>query len=72
MARTYNRKKTVPTAGGRTFRARIVRRETVNVELLADAFVGLALARIEKEAEQQHKRANPKQRKEDCLDERSA
>jgi hypothetical protein len=29
----------------------------VDVDLLTDAFVGLALARIEKEAEQQHKRS---------------
>lgn len=57
MARTYNRKTPAPADGGRAYSARIVRRETVDIALLTDAFVGLALARIEKEAEQDHKRS---------------
>ncbi len=70
MARTYNRKNHVPPTGGRTFSARIIRRETVDIDLLTDAYVGLALARIEKEAEQQHKRSK-KPAKNGGSDERS-
>ncbi len=53
MARTYNHKSKHAGAKGRRLSARIVRREVVDLDLLTDAFVGLALARIENEAQQQ-------------------
>jgi hypothetical protein len=52
MARPRAAKK-IQTRRERKLSARILRRDAVDLELLADAFVGLALARTEKQAQQQ-------------------
>ena len=54
MARTHKRRSDVQNPNRRGHSARVLRRSPVDFDKLSKVFVGLAMARIELDAEQEH------------------
>lgn len=62
MARTHKRRSDVQNPNRRGHSTRVLRRSPVDFDKLSKAFVGLAMARIERDAEQEHKQQDADQK----------